>query len=95
MREVCEETAKPNMSARLARSLDRHSFDPAIRSCSAAFVELQALRHDADYNPSKRIGLMDARAAAENARRAIGDFNASPEDQRQLFLTLLHFKARP
>ncbi|MES1990535.1 MAG: hypothetical protein V4441_06250 [Pseudomonadota bacterium] len=83
------------MSANYRKALERQSFSNQIRSCAAAFVELQALRHEADYDPAKRISLTDAKAAATNARQAMADLISATEDERQLFLTiLLRFKTQ-
>lgn len=94
MRNVCEEITKTPMRAAYIKALDREFFGTHIRTCAAAFVELQARRHEADYDPAKRIALLDAKAALTSARAAIAAFNAAPVEEQNLLLTILRFKAR-
>ena len=70
-------------------------FEAAIRQCAAAFIELQEGRHEADYDPIIKIALSDAKTAVAKAPTAIQRLENSPEPERMLFLTLLHFKFRP
>lgn len=69
-------------------------FDATLQECATAFVELQQNRHEADYDPFARIALSDAKTAVAKANTAIQRLNNSPEAERLLFLTLLHFKHR-
>ncbi len=69
-------------------------FDATIQGCASAFVELQGNRHDADYDPTIKIALSDAQTAVAKARAATTMLQNSPESERFLFLTLLHFKSR-
>jgi uncharacterized protein (UPF0332 family) len=69
-------------------------FDAGIQGCAAAFVELQENRHEADYDPSLKIALSDAKTAVAKAQSAIAMLNGSPDAERFLFLTLLQFKNR-
>lgn len=65
-----------------------------LQDCASAFVELQENRHEADYDPTKRIALSDARAAVSKAVAAMEMLTQAPDGERSLFLTLLHFKQR-
>lgn len=69
-------------------------FDTTIQECANVFVDLQESRHEADYDPIRRIPLSDAQAAVSRAGDAIRMLDASPNGERFLFLTLLHFKPR-
>ena len=69
-------------------------FDPTIQGCASAFVELQENRHEADYDPTLRIALSDAKTAVAKAQAAITMLNNSPEPERLLFLTFLQFRKR-
>ncbi len=69
-------------------------FDATIQECANAFLDLQENRHEADYDPIRRIPISDAQAAVSRATDAIQMLNASPDSERFLFLTLLHFKLR-
>jgi hypothetical protein len=70
------------------------AFHATIQECANAFVDLQENRHEADYDPAGRMTLADARAAVSRANDAIQMLQASPDGERFLFLTLLHFKLR-
>jgi uncharacterized protein (UPF0332 family) len=69
-------------------------FDATIQGSASAFVELQGNRHDADYDPTTKIALSDAQTAVAKARAAVAMLQASPDGERFLFLTFLHFKSR-
>lgn len=78
-------------------TIDGQPFCDEIRKGAAIFVELQNSRHEADYKPSARITLSDARAAITKAREAvrlIGQAYNTNEADWSLFLTLLSFKSR-
>ncbi|MFZ3033516.1 MAG: hypothetical protein WA138_05845 [Parvibaculum sp.] len=94
MRTVSENVSKSNMPAAYTRALGTVSFGNKIRSCAATFVELQALRHEADYDPAKRVALTDAKATIANAKQAMSNFDAASTDEKNLFLTMLGFKLR-
>lgn len=85
MKEVCRQISQGNL---------RNQFGAQLQECAAAFVELQESRHGADYDPTIRIPLSDARAAISKANDAIEKLNASPNGERFFFLTILHFKPR-
>jgi uncharacterized protein (UPF0332 family) len=89
MADVCR-----HISAGSQKTEDGSSFHPTLRQCAAAFVELQESRHDADYDPFKKFALSDAQAAISKASDAIQNLRASPDEERLLFLTSLHFKLR-
>ncbi|MGH6873066.1 MAG: hypothetical protein ACREHE_16345 [Rhizomicrobium sp.] len=65
-----------------------------IRRCASLFKELQNARHDADYNPGKRIAMLDAQSALAKARQAIDAIAAAPDQDRRFFLTFLLAKSR-
>ena len=71
---------------------DKHSsFGPAIRGLAAAVADLQEKRHSADYDPLFKAIRSDALLTVEAARSAIGLFEAAPQEERALFLSLLLF----
>lgn len=70
-------------------------FHASLQACANAFVELQENRHEADYDPVKKIALSDAQAAVSKAEDAMLMLSASPDGERFLFLTFLHFRPRP
>jgi uncharacterized protein (UPF0332 family) len=89
MADVCRQ-----VSAGSLKTEEGTSFHQLLRQCALAFVELQENRHEADYDPFKKFALSDAQAAISKAGDAIRSLYASPEEERLLFLTFLHFKLR-
>jgi uncharacterized protein (UPF0332 family) len=69
-------------------------FDDAIRKFSSLVVKLKGDRNSADYDPSHRVKIADARAAISQARSAIESLKTAPEEHRQTLLTLLAFPPR-
>ncbi len=69
-------------------------FDDAIRKFASLIIELKGARNSADYDPSRWVGISDARLAIEQAQRAIERFATAPDEQRRVFLTLLAFPPR-
>lgn len=67
---------------------------PLIRRCATLFVELQADRHDADYDPDRKFTKSDAGTAIAKARTAIMMLGLDVDHERFLFLTSLLFKPR-
>ena len=60
---------------------------PSLALACRSFVELQDLRHSADYDPGFRIGRADARDAIARARVTIDAFTATAEtDAGRFFL---------
>lgn len=89
MAEVCKQV----LSGRLLTDSGQQ-FHPDLQHCAAAFVELQENRHEADYDPVKRVALSDAKGSVSKSANAIKKLGQVPAEQRFLFLTLLHFKLR-
>lgn len=66
-----------------------------IMDCADAFVELQDLRHRADYSPNDRFTLVDAGAAREQAIEAIASLRSCDRSSRCWFAVHLLLKRRP
>lgn len=69
-------------------------FDDSIRKFASLVIELKGDRNSADYDPSRWVGISDARLAIAQAQGAIALFAGAPAEQRQMFLTLLVFPPR-
>ncbi len=69
-------------------------FDDSIRKFASLTIELKGDRNSADYDPSRWVGITDARLAIAQARDAISHFANAPDQQRCVFLTLLAFPPR-
>ena len=89
MAEVCRQIANGTIRTEVGGN-----FDVSLQECATAFIELQQIRHEADYDPFASIALSDAKTAVVRATTAIQRLNDSPEADRLLFRTLLHFKPR-
>jgi len=71
------------------------TFPPQIKDCAYLFVELQQMRHDADYSPDRRYLRSDALQAIKHAEDAIAALKAAPKRDRRAFaVQLLHKKRR-
>jgi hypothetical protein len=90
MLRVCEDVAKANLPEKLRAVLGKQQFPQEIRYAATAFVDLQDLRHKADYNPKFRFYKSDALAAAVRAVFAITQLAAAnPEDRREFLLLMI------
>lgn len=94
VRELCAEAKKQSMPAKYAKYVPGGAFGLELQTFAGAFLELQERRHSADYDPSVRIKLSDARLAIATARSAVAQYGGADEDQRKRFLTLLAFRPR-
>jgi predicted LPLAT superfamily acyltransferase len=65
-------------------------FPNELKECADTFIDLQAQRHLADYDPSHRLGrssALEAVAKAEDAVKKLRD--ASPKDRRAIAVQVL------
>ena len=73
-------------------------FPPSIRKFGDFFVEMQEIRHSADYDPYAEFGEPLTKAFVESrisrAERVIGDFNAAPKKDRRAFSVYVLFPMR-
>lgn len=65
------------------------SFPVEIRQFAIEFVNLQELRHQADYVPDTRFSVQDARGAASAAREAIEKLGQADDEHLIPFLSYL------
>lgn len=93
MRAACQQ-ATAALSTESQRVLEITAFCPEIRVCAQTFIELQKLRHEADYDPGVKMTLSDTRTVIAKAQAAIQSLNAAPQFEQRLFLLSLHFKVR-
>ena len=89
MRAACERATK-----RLPDAFGRDSFGPDLQLCARTFIELQKLRHDADYDPQAIFALSDAQNAVSRVETAMQKYENVPVDERRLFLLTLHYRHR-
>ena len=85
---------KPTLSNRYKPYEPRNGFGPNITAFAAAVVDLQEKRHDADYDPMRRMNRSDALVAIRTARAALRRFEKASATRRGMFLSLLLFPPR-
>ena len=64
-------------------------FPPEIKRFASAFVYLQQLRHDADYDPSETFKRAEVISMIERAERAILDLTRVPRPDLRAFVALV------
>jgi uncharacterized protein (UPF0332 family) len=77
-----------------AACLHTDAFGQEIKDCAQQFLELQAARLEADYNPSKYLTALDVQSLIQRARKVIAALETADEEERKLFLTGFKFKQR-
>jgi hypothetical protein len=70
------------------------TFGDELHLCARTFVDLQKLRHDADYDPHAQFTLSETQAAIRRAEIAMKMIGKAPEKERRLFLLTLRYKHR-
>ena len=91
---MCVEATKAQLTAKYRKHASATGIGPAIQAFANGVVELQEMRHSADYDPVASFGRADARFAIASARRAIARFAEVSPVERRIFLTLLLFPPR-
>jgi uncharacterized protein (UPF0332 family) len=79
MKSVCSLFAKGQVPARLKTLVPVVS--QPLKDVTTAFVDLQAARHEADYNLQKRFSRSEAFLLIEQAEKAYATWNALPWNQ--------------
>lgn len=69
-------------------------FPQPVQDFAALFVELQAARHDADYDPTSEFSLSETRELIGRAREAVREFKAAGRNDRRAFAALVAFRRR-
>ena len=67
----------------------KKGFPPAIQHFASAFIELQTLRHEADYDPTRIFRRSDVLSMIERAERAILDLQTPPRSDLRAFVALV------
>jgi hypothetical protein len=94
VRRISEEAARSKPTVKYQSFINSDGFEKNIRTFSTNLLVLQAKRHEADYDPSHMLSLVDAQFAIYLAAIAIESFASASADDRKLFLTLLLFPPR-
>ncbi|WP_020181166.1 hypothetical protein [Methylopila sp. M107] len=94
LKELCAELSKTSAPRRYQPYLPAKGMD-GFSSFAVAVTELQEKRHVADYDPMVRLKTSDAKVAVSTARSALHLLQTMDAGERNVFLSLLVFPARP
>ena len=76
------------------RHADVDRYHSGIRQFADALVELQGLRHKADYSPRADFTREEVEVIVNRAASAIAAYRAVPEDERRYFMVYLALRHR-
>lgn len=88
LRQVATETLKPVPSREYAPYWPNDGFGTELSNVARWTIELQQLRHVADYDPSASVSPLDAVLAWNTARGVYHDLDAADSELREVWLTL-------
>jgi uncharacterized protein (UPF0332 family) len=71
------------------------SIPPSIMNCADEFIELQEVRHKADYDPGARFTRIEALDWVNRAEAGIAKLHAAPRRDRKAFAVHLLMRRRP
>jgi uncharacterized protein (UPF0332 family) len=94
LRDLCASITKRQVPQKLARHVPATGFGPDMESFATNALELQRMRHEADYDPSIRIKTSDAVLAVSSARSALIHLTQASAPSREAFFSLLLFQPR-
>lgn len=94
MNKVCGNLQSPNLDKPTKKSLKRALVSQETRDFATAFVELQANRHLADYDPTESFAHIDVLSLVDTADVGIQAFIAIPADEQLDILAFLLVKSR-
>lgn len=93
MKTVCKSISSGNWPNVVEQRIGKSTIGPPslpLRDVAAAFVNLQQLRHSADYDPLRKFSRADAIIEVGRAKALMQLWETVPEgDERTLFLHLL------
>jgi uncharacterized protein (UPF0332 family) len=93
-RDRCKRLGQNPLPAEEQNFFGWQCFSEDLRLFATEFVNLQELRHLADYDPESAFTLQEAQDAVAAARRAIANLRAAPDEMRIPFLSYLLFGLR-
>lgn len=90
MKGACKSFEGGNLPAAIIGSAGRASIAASIRDIAKVFVDLQELRHSADYDLTQAFERREVLALIDRATLAISQFQEQPSAQnKELFLLCL------
>jgi hypothetical protein len=70
-------------------------FPQEIQNFANIFVDMQAKRHDADYDPFSRVFKQEVLRDIENVRQVLNDFGSVAMNDKKAFAVWVLFQQRP
>jgi len=89
MKRVCEEIDKATLNRPYRTCLKMNAVSRDMRDFAKAFVDLQAQRHAADYDPTVKFEASDVTSLIDAAELAIASFERTTKQERADILALL------
>lgn len=93
-KDLCRDLTKTTLPQKYSGLAPAGGFCADITQFCTAFADLQERRHAADYDPSERFLVADAKLTLGTAKSAIQKLEGAPQAERRLFIHLLVFKIR-
>jgi len=90
----CEELAKDPLQGKPRKFFGIDAFGQELRDFANAFVQLQELRHLADYDPDYKLTMAQAQQCVDDASDAIAKLGAANDAERRKFLAYMLFGIR-
>lgn len=94
LKSLCSDLLRPALPAKYAPFTPQGGFGADVARVAKAMVDLQDLRHRADYDPGFRINTGPAATVVEQARGAVGRIARWTAEEKQLFSALAVFEPR-
>jgi hypothetical protein len=79
---------------KISDSKEVASIGGQVVTFAQAFIYLQTLRHDVDYNPRNEVDFWDVASAIGEANRALDALAVAPQADRRAFAALMLVRAR-
>ena len=91
VKSLCDDLSKSTIPAKYQPYVPAAGFDQGLVDFATALAELQENRHAADYDPTARFRLSDAKVAIKAAQLAVAQLVSIPAEQLRTFVLLLAF----
>ncbi len=89
IKQTCDGIARGELSPSMRQQLGRSSVHGDLRDFAISFVDLQARRQQADYDPHAQLTREDAETALLLAEDAIASLASAPDGERDDLLALM------
>jgi hypothetical protein len=94
LRKLCEIFENKKPPTKYKEYFPKSGFDSNLKNLAAAFVELQQMRNNADYDPLYRVSSSDAVLVVATSRAALNSLRNTSRARRKEFVALAVFRPR-